>query len=251
MSTKSSQPVPPLPWLLVAVEREHLFFRRRCEILETLRRDPINAWRCRVGQRDFILAETGVGGDSVRRTLDWLRTVAPPASAIFAGFCGALVDDLRVGDAVWADAVVDGAGQTWVNDFRGFEAQGRSSLGFRRGRIITSDHLVDTGEAKRDLAAKSGAIVVEMESSYFAEWCRVHEVPWGCLRVVSDDARTNVSKDVFDLLEGGRVSPWRLMRGIVRRPSLIGDLLHLRKATNHAASVIDAAFAEIMAQPRR
>ena len=27
-----------LPWLLVAVEREHLFFRRRCRIVETLRR---------------------------------------------------------------------------------------------------------------------------------------------------------------------------------------------------------------------
>ena len=238
-----------LPWLLVAVEREHLFFRRRCRIVETLRRDPTHAWRCRLGEHDFILAETGVGGESVRLTLDWLWTVAPPTSAIFAGFCGALVDDLRVGDTVWADAVVDAGGGIWIPDLGRFEAQGRPSLGFRKGRVVTSDHLVDTAEAKRDLAAKSGAAVVEMESSYFAEWCRSHHVPWNCLRVVSDDAKTNVAKDVFDLLEGGRVSPWRLIRGISRRPGLVRDLLHLRKATNHAARVIADAFCALLSTP--
>ena len=178
--------------------------------METLRRNPTNVWRCRLGPRDFILAETGVG------------------------------------DAVWADSVVDAAGKIWVPDFGVFEAEGRSSQGFRRGRIFTSDHLAATADAKRDLAGKSGAMVVEMESAYFAEWCRVHQVPWNCLRVVSDDVRTNVSKDVFDLLEGGRVSPRRLMVGIVRRPGLVGDLLRLRKAANRAAYVIDAQLTELL-----
>jgi nucleoside phosphorylase len=225
-----------LPWLLVAVAREHLFFRPRCTILRTLRERPTPAWVVRLDGRDCVLVETGVGGASVVRTLAWLREQAPPSRALFAGFAGALHRELRVGDAIWSAAVVDPAGtrhlSTWVGDGR-----------WRSGVLSTSDRLVSTPAEKLKLADAHQAVAVDMESSYFAAWCAEQKVPWACVRVISDDADTHVSQDVFALLEDGRVVVRRLVMSLLRRPMLARDLWHLSRATNVAARTIAEVFA--------
>jgi adenosylhomocysteine nucleosidase len=220
-----------LPWLLVAVAREHLLFRKRIRIEQTLRTRPTALWRCRLDQREFILGETGVGGTSVGTTLDWLRPRIAPVFAVFSGFAGALVPDLRVGDVVRATGVVDPAGTVSETGFS-FDIPGRV------GRLLTSDVLVALPAAKAELARRHDALAVDMESSYFAAWCQRQAVPWACVRVVSDDAHTPISKDVFELLEDGRVSAWRLMKAIVRRRAILGELRHLGRATHIASQQI-------------
>jgi adenosylhomocysteine nucleosidase len=220
-----------LPWLLVAVAREHLVFRRRIQFVQTLRTRPTSVWRCRLAGRDFILAETGVGGAMVGQTLDWLLERGTPRHAVFAGFAGALVDDLRVGDSVRSTGVVDPAGGLHVSDLA-------LSLPGREGRLMTSDHLVDSPEAKKALALKYDALAVDMESSHFATWCARRAVAWACVRVVSDDVRTPVARDVFELLEDGRVSAWGVTKALFRRPALVRELLHLGRATAKAAHTI-------------
>jgi len=229
----------PLPWLLVAVAREHRDFRRRVRIEQTLRERPTSIWRCRLDQVEFILGETGVGGEMVGQTLDWLAEIEAPRFAFLAGFAGALADDLRVGDGVRAEAVVDPSGVRWP-------ATLPNNSNYRAGALLTCDRLLATPDDKVRHAQAHGAHTVDMETSYVAAWCHRRNVPWGCVRVVSDDVRTPVSKDVFELLEDGRVSPWRLTKALVRRPLLVRELMHLQRATSVAAATIAAALVEAL-----
>ena len=222
-----------LPWLLTALPREHSAFRPLK--VATVRRQP-SAWNCILDDREFLLAETGMGGATVQQTLAELGQLTTPSFVFLAGFGGALDSTLRVGDAIRAEAVIGPDGVSH-----------RATLSvpchFSRGTILTSDRLIGSPEEKRRLAEATGAKVVDMESSYVAAWCEERNVPWGCLRVVTDEAQTPISKDVFDLLENGHVSAWRLTRALVRRPTILGELLQLGRATNVAAEVIAKAFA--------
>jgi hypothetical protein len=85
-----------------------------------------------------------------------------------------------------------------------------------------------------------------METAHVARWCAIRQIPWGCVRVVSDDARTPISKDVMDLLESGRVSPWQLAKGLVRRPALAAELVRLSRSTGRAAQVIGNALLSVL-----
>ncbi len=171
----------------------------------------------------------------VRQSLDLLRTIASPRFVFLAGFAGALADDLQVGDGVFASGVVDPCGVLRSTTIT-------FALPHRIGTLLTSDRLIATPIEKLGLAKTHGAVAVDMETSYVAEWCERHAVPWGCMRAVSDDVRTPVSKDVFELLENGRVSPWRLAKALVRRPALVRELIQLQRATGKAAATLAAAL---------
>lgn len=217
------------PWVLTALPREQGPLRRRARSLAPL--GP-RAWRCQLATGpEFVLAETGVGGDATRRSLDALFALAKPTAALLCGFAGALADDLSVGDAVAATAVLDEAGHVW-----------RSPLaplpGLRTGTLVTSPTLIATVADKRALRVRTGADAVDMETSAFAEWCDAHAVPWSCVRAVSDDARTELSQATFDLLEDGRVRVGRLVWALLRRPSLIRELVTLGRHTARAADTL-------------
>lgn len=221
-----------LPWLMTALPREHGQFRPLK--VSVLRRVPA-AWRCRGDDREFLLAETGMGGVQVTQTLEELSQSGLPRYVFLAGFAGALHAELRVGAPILADAVVgpDGAAHPATLPL---------SLPYAHGTLLTSDRLIGSPADKRRLAETTGAVAVDMETSYVAAWCERRGVPWGCLRVVTDAAATPVSKDVFDLLENGHVSPWRLTKALIRRPAIVSELLTLGRATTAAAKVIAEAL---------
>jgi nucleoside phosphorylase len=224
---------PILPWLFVAVPRERRAFRHTQ--LGALRDRPTAIWRCSLGAAEFLLGETGVGGIMVRQTLDWLAQSHTPRFVFLAGFGGALNGGLQVGDAVHASDVISPAGDRYPTtlSFSPFQ---------RRGTLLTSDRLIADPAEKRLLAERHQAHAVDMETSYLAAWCHERGVPWGCVRAVSDDAATPISRDVFEILEAGRVSPWRLTKAIARRPALVRELLHLKRATEKAAETIALAL---------
>jgi adenosylhomocysteine nucleosidase len=223
-----------VPWILVAVARERLFFRPK--ILRTL--EP----RIRLAELDgcvFVLAETGMGADRVRSTLD--RIEGRCSRAIFAGFAGGLRADLAIGDLVWANEVVAADGHR-------FRPTSPAPASANRGIVRSSDRLVTTPADKRRLA-EEGADVVDMESAAFAAWCDERQVPWQCVRAVSDGAQDSLPADLMGVVVDANVSLGRLARALIRRPSLVGDLWSLSGATRRAARTLAVALAEWLETP--
>jgi len=152
------------------------------------------------------ISVSGVGHANAREAANRLLMETPvPNLVIAAGFCGALVPTLRVGDIVTSP------------------------------RIFTATHLISTPHEKRQIAEQHGVDAVDMESSAIAEVCAERGVPFRAVRAVSDTVDTALSPELVRLLSGGNVSPWKAIRALVRKPALLGEFRRLARDTKLAA----------------
>jgi adenosylhomocysteine nucleosidase len=184
--------------VLFALEREAAPFRRAV-------RDLPHVW----------VHVSGVGRRRARHATEQLLQTTRPKLVIAAGFCGALVPALGIGDIVTSP------------------------------RIVTVDHLVTDPAEKRRLGESHDA--VDMESAAVAEVCAAHGVPFCAVRAVSDTVDTTLSPALVRLLCGGNVSVWRAGLALVRRPALLGEFLRLARDTKRAARNLAEALRTIVA----
>jgi hypothetical protein len=85
-----------------------------------------------------------------------------------------------------------------------------------------------------------------METAILARACRKLDLPFGALRVISDDLKTPLSPRLVDVLRTGRVSPLRLAAAVLRSPRLIGELWRLSGQTRQAAWQLALALGEVL-----
>ena len=111
---------------------------------------------------------------------------------------------------------------------------------------MTAPALVSTPEEKRRLGHTHAAVAVDMESATMAQVCQRFELPFGCVRAISDEVDTPLSPCLVSLLSGGRVAPFRLARSVVRSPGLLGELWRLRRHTTTAAQQLAKALGELL-----
>lgn len=178
--------------VLFALEREAAPFRRA---VRTLPHVSIHV--------------SGVGRARARRATELLCD-SRPEFVIAAGFCGALVSSLRVGDIV------------------------------RSPQILTVDHLVTDPAEKCQLGESHDA--VDMESAAVEAVCARSGVPFLAVRAVSDTVDTALSPELVRLLSGGNVSPIKACRALLRKPSLLGEFLRLARDTKLAARNLAGAL---------
>jgi uridine phosphorylase len=155
--------------------------------------------------------------------------VAGDVSAVCSiGFCGALDENLGIGDVVIATEVRNGAGI--------YPAIIPAAL-FACGVCVASiDHIAQTAAEKRNLRA-TGASVVEMEAAGVARACEDLNLPFYCVRAVSDLAGEDFVNDFNAALKpDGRFSVPRLVAGALVNPvKRFGELLRLKRRTAAAS----------------
>ncbi len=116
---------------------------------------------------DVILVRNGIGKERAAAVAEDIINEFHPATIISAGFCGALVEDLNVGDIVVSD--------------------------FADGKIFCSPRLLYTYEDK--IAAHrehDKALAVDMESEGIASIARKYSVPFMAVKVVSDTLKDEI-----------------------------------------------------------
>ena len=233
------------PCILFALSRERAAFCREIRPHQTFAGAPCWAKFCGPAWLTVLVMETGIGAESVATAMDWLLAKPTlegvpyePKVILFAGFAGALTEQLHVGDVLLADEVVNAQGQsgrpTWPSEL----PEGEWKPPLHRGRLLTMNRLIGTAEEKRRLGEEYRACAVDMESALFAERCTKAGVPFACLRAISDEVATPLSPELTSLLSGGAASPWRVVRALARHPSLLPDLLRLARDTKRASGPI-------------
>lgn len=233
------------PCLLFTMRRESAAFLRRFRPTQRLYDAPCWASFCGPADRSVLVMETGIGRESVLRALDWMLAkplvdgvAYEPRFVVMAGFAGALVDALGVGDVICAAEVVDTHGGSWG---------GEPNRTGQTERAVTVDHLVTKPDDKRRLAIDFGAMAVDMESAYVAARCKAADVPFACVRAISDEVATALSPALTTLLSAGNVAMWRVVLALARRPMLLPELLRLARDTKIASAKLADVLAEMVA----
>jgi adenosylhomocysteine nucleosidase len=189
-----------------------------CLVLFALEREAAPFRKLARGLPRVEIHVTGVGRKQASEAAKRLLQDPVPSRVIAAGFCGALIPTLHVGDLVMSP------------------------------RILTTDHLVSDPIEKRRLAELHGAGAVDMESAAVAEVCAAKGVPFLAVRAVSDAVDTALSPELVRLLSGGRVSVWKALRALVRKPRLLSEFRRLARDTRLAAKNLAEALVEMFSR---
>jgi len=162
----------------------------------------------------LTIQSTGMGGPSAAIVLEELCDLGL-ARAIRVGTCGALADDLALGDVIVVDAALAadgtsralGAGERVAAD-GGLVTALREAAGPRGrcGVVATSDVFYERDPARARAWSRRGALAVEMETATLLRVAELRGIAVGCLLAVSDtfDAdgtRRRISS--HDLVEAG------------------------------------------------
>jgi adenosylhomocysteine nucleosidase len=241
------------PCILFAMARESGPFRREFAPHTAFQGGACRARFCGPAWLTVLVVETGIGQRNVAGALDWLlakpmleNVPYAPTLMIYAGFAGALREDVEVGDVVLADEVVDMQGRRWTPTWPEHLPDGPWKPPLHRGRLLTMDRLVGSSGEKRQLGEQHQAIAVDMESAVFAERCTRAGIPFACVRAISDRVATSLTPALVGLLEGGDVSTWRVLQALARQPRLLPEFLRLARDTNRASEQLGIALGELL-----
>jgi hypothetical protein len=243
-------PIFPDTCLVFALHREAGPFFRSFPPHQGFPSAPCRARFCGVPPANFLVLETGLGAAALEKGLAWLLGSPPlgnvpyrPKRTLLAGFSGALQEGLNVGDLILATEFLDPKGERWPATWL---PPSDWQPGIRRGRLLTTAHLISDPEEKRRLGRQYDALAVDMESAVAARLCHRHGVPFGCLRVISDDWDTPISPRLVDLLRHGRVALPRLLAAVLRSPRLVREMWQLARHTRIAAQQLGRGLGEWM-----
>lgn len=210
------------------------------EFLSTLRsREPDGSIVVgHAGAQKIALAHTGVGGNAATTNVRALLAAHHPDYLICAGFAGALDGRLCVGDLLVATNYSasqlvarcrdqcreslrfadDPVQSTTISS-----VDGRNAPCIFFGSLTSQIAVVETCEAKADLALRTGALGVDMETDAVAAECARVGIPLLAMRVISDAAVTNLPVPIdhwFDL-NLQRPRPIALLAYLARHPGRV------------------------------
>lgn len=146
----------------------------------------------RLGGRDLLLVQAGVGRDRAHDAVVAAAAEFQVQAAWSLGFAGGLSERLRPGDLVFPAAVLDdvdaGGAPLAADSSRAIAcaALRRAAMSVDEGNLLTVGTVLRTPDAKRAACRRSGAVAVEMEAAGVARAARNLGVPWMALKVVVD-----------------------------------------------------------------
>jgi adenosylhomocysteine nucleosidase len=193
-------------------------------------------------ERHILVGLTGVGKAAARSCLEAILAAgARPRRVVVAGFAGALRTALPLAEVIVASEVVDEHGGRW-------EATWPEK---RLGRVLSCDQMIGEPVRKFEFGKKHAADCVDMESSAVAEVCHRHGIPFGSVRVVSDEVNKPLSRRLMGLVESGQVSIRRVLWEVMRSPRMGIELVRLAKHTRRAADALAQRLRDLLADEVR
>lgn len=188
----------------------------------------------------LVMVANGPGPELARRAMNVALEREAVSAIVSIGFCGALDPDLRVGDVVVGNKVIP----VYGGDTLAAEAP-RVNRTYSPRAVVSSDRVAVT-VADRARLRNLGGSVVEMEAAAAAAVAYSRNLPFYCIKTVSDQADGDLVID-FNCMRGadGRISRGRIIFAALRRPfTAIPALLKLERDTRMAAQTLGDFLAD-------
>ncbi len=232
--------------IVCALNIEIAPFLDRCEKLRKYKGDSFVFRGGRYGDIKIAVVETGTGFARARRATQALIDAHSPPWIISAGFSGALLPEMKLGQIVVADTLCDTHGQEmkWESNM-----PADPSAGLYVGRILNTDEIVRTVEEKKQLGQQFQALAVDLESLAVAQVAHERHKNYMAVRVISDDMSADLPPEVLSVL--GATGTYRVgaaMGALWKRPAAAKDLWKLRESANFAAGRLALFLDGVVAQ---
>jgi adenosylhomocysteine nucleosidase len=184
-----------------------------------------------------LLAANGPGKQNALAALEQACAARAVAAVVSTGFAGGLAPSLEAGDLFLAESVLEfSAGVEY--SVRLPECAEPAAY----GRLLTVDSVAQDAAAKARLR-ETGADAVDMEAAALARGAQARQLPFYCVRAISDDARTSFEVD-FNAARrpDGTFSGWRIaaQAGLSRRRWR--QLMDLKRVGEQASRNLAAFF---------
>jgi adenosylhomocysteine nucleosidase len=194
--------------------------------------------------RPMLALANGAGWDRAHDAVAVAVEAAGTVGAIYSvGYCGALDPSLQIGD-IFLATEVRGSDDVWPAQLpQGPEGWCKTA---RTGPLASIFHIAQTALEKRQLR-QTGAFVVEMEAAAVARASDTLNVPFYCVRVVSDLAEEDFANNFNKfLMSDGRISIPRLIFGAFGSPvARFGELIRLSKRASVASKNLGEFLAHV------
>lgn len=191
----------------------------------------------------LALAYSGAGASNAEAAAQLL--IAQGANQLISWGCaGALSANLKSGDLVLADELIDADGaiitidHEWHRRVRTvLEKAACQSSGFalRCGSLLESKTLVTTSDDKQLLHRQSTAIALDMESVAVAKVAHAQAFPFLVIRAIADPVTMDLPQAVsYALNEQGDVQLGKLLTFLLKHPKELKGLISLGQHFNAA-----------------
>jgi adenosylhomocysteine nucleosidase len=176
--------------------------------------------------RNITICQTGIGPRS-REAAEAVISARPPGVVLSVGVAGGLAPQITAGEVVICERIdheshrADGREETVFSDERLMEvamaAANGLSLPMSRGSSITVDEAAWGSAEKAAHHSWKAHDIVEMESFWIGEVAARHDVPFLCVRTISDTAEDTLLK-TGAMDEHGNFDQQRLLDYIRKHP---------------------------------
>jgi adenosylhomocysteine nucleosidase len=186
-----------------------------CTEKESFSIDGVHCTLANFGERRVLIALIGMGeaaaGDNTHTLFEYFRLRA----FILAGYGGALVPSLKVGQVVISSNFTSEAVLVFL----------RMLTDFGFAAFCTADGVVATPEERDSCARRTNSQVADMETGPVAAIVAERQIPFIAIRVISDDYEQVLPIGAlgagFDVTKG-RATPLRLLIHLAAHPGDIG-----------------------------
>jgi adenosylhomocysteine nucleosidase len=241
--------------VLAAVPQES---RPLLKLLGTSRQlpgQPFPAWLLRSSHVELLVMESGMGTERAWQAARHALSGSSIDLLVSIGFAGSLWPGFRPGQVVWSrelTAYDEGAGALSSVGFRAGSTLGLTTFcqthHVQPARFLT----VDRPRSKAGMAGRFAAVptVVEMESTPVAAAAHGGHVPFLGLRAITDESTQDIDWELDSVMDrAGRLSAPKVMRAVLRKPSLLRSMLRLRSSSRVAGRNLAAKLIALLQLP--
>ncbi len=190
-------------------------------------------------RREVAVLHTGVGEKICRARIDPFLDAQHFDLLISSGFAGGVDPSLGVGDLLLAENFSDPQ----------LLAQARAILVSRVARLVTAERVVASETERQQLALKSNAAAVDMETAWIARACAERKLPMLSLRAISDTAAAPFPAPpavLFDL-ERQQTEALKLTAHLLKHPFAVVRLIRFARRISAVRADLAAALYELIA----
>jgi len=223
-----------------ALPAESSEFLRQLNNRSRTDRNGIPTIRGTIGDREIEVLHTGVGEKVCRHRLAKFLKDQRFDYLISTGFAGALNDELQVGDLFLA--------KNFSTIDLSEAGSSISTLRIRAADLLSVPAMIHSSDERSEIARRSGAAAVDMETEFIARACAEHGIALLSLRVITDTPRQPFPappKILFDI-ERQRVPALTVAKFFLFRPNRVPRLVRFAKTIARARETLASALGNLV-----